>query len=213
MLIKGACILDILDWLCDNGTLLCLFIAISLRVVRERLAIVDASRSLHYDDVIMSAMASQITSLTIVYSSVYLGEDQRKHQSSASLAFVWGIHRWPVNSPQKWPVTRTMFPFDDVIMCRVMNMNVFAVNSMAPGGCGLDFKCVIFKRVVENTFISIFSATSFRWMQKKSALVQWIAWCRQATNQNLNQCWPRSTLPNDVTRPQWDVINVPSQNM
>ena len=42
--------------------------------------------------------------------------DQRKHQSSASLAFVWGIHRWPVNSPHKWPVTRKMFPFDDVIM-------------------------------------------------------------------------------------------------
>ena len=40
----------------------------------------------------------------------------RKHQSSASLAFVQGIHRWPVNSPHKWPVTRKMFPLDDVIM-------------------------------------------------------------------------------------------------
>ena len=70
----------------------------------------------HYDDVIMSAIASQITSLTIVYSTVYPGADQSKHQSSASLAFVWGIHRGPVNSPHKWPVTRTMFPFDDVIM-------------------------------------------------------------------------------------------------
>ena len=46
----------------------------------------------------------------------YSGADQRKHQSSASLAFVWGIHRWPVNSPHKWPVTRKMFPFDDVIV-------------------------------------------------------------------------------------------------
>ena len=45
-----------------------------------------------------------------------LGTDQRKHQSSASLAFVRGIHRRPVNSPHKWPVTRKMFPFDDVIM-------------------------------------------------------------------------------------------------
>ena len=44
------------------------------------------------------------------------GTDQRKHQSSASLAFVRGIHRRPVNSPHKWPVTRKMFPFDDVIM-------------------------------------------------------------------------------------------------
>ena len=71
---------------------------------------------LHYDDVIMSAIASQITSLTIVYSTVSSGADQSKHQSSASLAFVCGIHRGPVNSPHKWPVTRKMFPFDDVIM-------------------------------------------------------------------------------------------------
>ena len=66
----------------------------------------------------MGAMASQITSLTIVYSIVYWGTDQRKHQSSASLAFVRGIHRGPVNSPHKGPVTRKMFPFDDVIMTR-----------------------------------------------------------------------------------------------
>ena len=64
----------------------------------------------------MGAMASQITSLTIVYSTVYLGVDQRKHQSSALLAFVRGIQREPVNSPHKWLVTRKMFPFDDVIM-------------------------------------------------------------------------------------------------
>ena len=70
----------------------------------------------HYNDVIISAMASQITSITIVYSIVYLDADQRKHQSSASLAFVRGIHRWPVNSPHNWPVTRKMFPFDNVIM-------------------------------------------------------------------------------------------------
>ena len=70
----------------------------------------------HYSDVIMSTVASQISSLTIVNSLVYSGADQRKHQSSASLAFVRGIHRWPVNSPHKWPVTREMFPIDDVIM-------------------------------------------------------------------------------------------------
>ena len=64
----------------------------------------------------MGAIASQITSLTIVFSTVYLDTDQIKHQSSASLAFVRGIHRRPVNSPHKWPVTRKMFPFDDVIM-------------------------------------------------------------------------------------------------
>ena len=70
----------------------------------------------HDGDVTMGAIASQITSLTIVCSTVYSDADQRKHQSSASLAFVRKIHRLPVNSPHKWPVTRKMFPCDDVIM-------------------------------------------------------------------------------------------------
>ena len=64
----------------------------------------------------MSAMASKITCLSIVYSTVCSDADQTKHQSPASLAFVRGIHRWPVNSPHKGPVTRKMFPSDDVIM-------------------------------------------------------------------------------------------------
>ena len=67
----------------------------------------------------MCAIASQITSLSIVYSTVYSDANQRTHQSSASLAFVRGIHRGPVNSPHKWPVTRKMFPFDDVIILPV----------------------------------------------------------------------------------------------
>ena len=80
------------------------------------LARVTSCHRYHYSDVIMSARAYHITSLTIVYSTVYSGADQRKHQSSASLIFVRGIHRWPVNSAHKGPVTQKMFPFDDVIM-------------------------------------------------------------------------------------------------
>ena len=70
----------------------------------------------HYTEVIMSATASQIISLTIVYSTVYSGADQRKYKRTAPLAFVQGIHRWSVNSPHKRPVTRKMFPFNDVIV-------------------------------------------------------------------------------------------------
>ena len=70
----------------------------------------------HYSDVMMSPMASQIIGVSIVYSTVCSGADQRKHQSSAPLAFVRGIPQWPVNSPHKGSVTRKMFPFDDVIM-------------------------------------------------------------------------------------------------
>ena len=64
----------------------------------------------------MGMIASQITSLASVYLTFYSGADQRKHQSSASLAFVRGIHWWPLNSPHKWPVTQKMYPFDDVII-------------------------------------------------------------------------------------------------
>ena len=78
---------------------------------------VTENTCMHYNDVIMGAIESQITGLTIVNSVVYSGADQRKHESSASLAFVQGLHRGSMNSLHKWPVTRKMFPFDDVIMC------------------------------------------------------------------------------------------------
>ena len=67
----------------------------------------------HYCDVMMGVIVSQITSLMIVYSIVHSSADQRKHQSTASLAFVPGIHQWLVNSQHKRPVMRKMFPFDD----------------------------------------------------------------------------------------------------
>ena len=95
------------------------------------------TRTMHYNDAIMGAIASQITSLTLVYSTVYSDADQRKHQSSASLAFVRGIHRGPVNSPQKWPVTRKMFPFDDVVMLSV------TMNSHLKGRVMRNFSCSV----------------------------------------------------------------------
>ena len=69
---------------------------------------------LHYSDIIKGTIVSQITSLTLVYSTVNSDAAQRKHQSSASLSSVRGIHRWSVNSPHNWPVTRKMFPLDNV---------------------------------------------------------------------------------------------------
>ena len=90
---------------------------------------------IYYSDVIMRAKTSQITGVSIVNSTVCIGADQRKRQNSSSLVFVRGtmtggfpsqrdihwplwceFHRWPVNSAQKGPVTRKMFPFEDVIM-------------------------------------------------------------------------------------------------
>ena len=86
----------------------------------------------------MGAVASQITSLTIVCWTVYSDADQRKHQSSASLAFVRGIHRGLVNSPHKWPVTRKMFPFDDVIMVFGSALSVYI-------SCRVELVCVYFE--------------------------------------------------------------------
>ena len=81
----------------------------------------------------MSMMASQITGVSIVCSTVCSGKDSRKHQSFMSLPFVRGIHRWPVDSPPKGPVMRQMFQFDDIIMdskyltnliCKIPNIEI-----------------------------------------------------------------------------------------
>ena len=83
---------------------------------------VDTGTLAHYSNVIISAMASQITSVSIVCS------DMDQHQSSASLVFVRGIHWWLMNSPHKGPVTQKMFPFDDVIMTRVSVATVLSTH-------------------------------------------------------------------------------------
>ena len=78
----------------------------------------------------MSVMASQIISLTIVHPTVYSGIDQRRHQSSVSLAFVRGIHWWLVNSLHKGPVTWKMVPFDDIIMWQIGTLKLPVVQAM-----------------------------------------------------------------------------------
>ena len=83
----------------------------SLAIMIMKASQVSHASNHHCSDVIIGAIATQITSLTVVYSTVYSSVDQRKHQSSVSLAFVWGIHQWAANSPHKWPVMRKMHPF------------------------------------------------------------------------------------------------------
>ena len=76
--------------------------------------LVSECTPIHYGDVIMRAMASQITNISKVCSTICSGADQRKHQRSTSLAFVKGIHWSPVNFPHKGPVTWKVFPCDDL---------------------------------------------------------------------------------------------------
>ena len=83
-----------------------------------------------YSDVLTNAMASQLTGVLIVCPNVRSGTDQRKHQSSASLAFVRGIHRWRVYSPHKGPVTRKTFPFYDIIMSIDVDIDSFFLARM-----------------------------------------------------------------------------------
>ena len=114
----------------------------------------------HCCDVIMGAMASQIISLTIVYSTLYSGAYQRKHQSSASLTIVRGNHRWPVNSPRKCPVTRKMLPFDDGIMLAPMLAGqVISCNTdlVIPKYFGFSNKRVNPSMAYEASFHNLFS--------------------------------------------------------
>ena len=74
------------------------------------------------------------------YLNYLFSADERKHQISESLAFVWGIHRWPVSSPHKWPVTRKTFPFDDVIMSDDAGKAVAICEHSVEFDCTLDLK-------------------------------------------------------------------------
>ena len=110
-----------------------------------------------YSDVIMSATASQITSLAIVYSIVYSGIDQSKHQSPASLAFVRGIHRSPVNFPNKRPVTRKLIPFDDIIM-PFISWTRDDVLAVGPLGTKLTISFVMFNLNISSAKCLLFCA-------------------------------------------------------
>ena len=102
----------------------------------------------HYNDVIKSAMASQITSVSIVYSTVCYGADQRKHQSSASLSFVRGIHRWPVNPSHKRPVTQKFFRFGDVTM--IIYVIICVTHGLTTArGSQLSSRCVPINAVLQ----------------------------------------------------------------
>ena len=118
----------------------------------------------------MGVIASQITSLTIVYSTVYSDADLRKHHSSASLAFVRGIHRRPVNSPHKWPVTRKMFSFDDVIMSLSFFLYELWSHNNSLLFC-LQFKCgMSAKTILTNVLVSgiIFHYRLYYWLNWKA---------------------------------------------
>ena len=125
----------------------------------------------HYNDVIMGMIASQITSLTIVNSTVYWGADQRKHQSSASLAFVQGIHRWLVNSPHNGQLREKCFHLMTSSWIKMISTK-------------------------SRTFCSGLNVfTHLDWMKHlclNKLVYHWFRYCLTAclaTNHHPNQCW------------------------
>ena len=108
--------------------------AVFVRTLSRKLFSACAYNHKRYNDAIMGAMAFQITSLTIVHSNIYSGADQE----NANAPRHYPLCGSPVNSPQKWPVTRKMFPFDDVIMRCSMTVHV----SEATIKYGVQIACI-----------------------------------------------------------------------
>ena len=140
---------------------------------------------IHYRDIIMGAMASQIPNLTIVYWTVYSDADQRKHESSASLAFVWRIHRGPVKSPHKCPMTRKMFPFDDVIMIHIIKTFYCSI--------GQSSMMSIYRNYLK-TYLT-YTNTELHTMTLTKGLRQ-----DPCAHWRISSRWPSVTLVNTLTR-------------
>ena len=134
-----------------------------LFVIATTIPFLPSCQSLHYHDDIISARESQITSLTIVYWSVYSGADQRKHQSSAPLAFVSWIHRRPVISPHKGSVTRKIFPFDIVtlkvgVCCMRMLFFIHVwKNKSTLHSFSFTYTCYLFRMQINRKCFNVFT--------------------------------------------------------
>ena len=131
--------------------------------------------ALHYGDVIMSTMASQITSLTIVYSTVYSGADQRKYQSSMSLTFVRGIHLSPVNSPHTGPAMRKMFPFDDITMYLMLSVAQHHYVFGSTQAFWMGKKMLLFQVVSLHSFLLLSFLLTFFWLVYYYSM--WLYFC------------------------------------
>ena len=126
----------------------------------------------------MSATASQITCVSIVCSIVCIGVDQRRHQSSTLLVFGRGIHLWPVDSPHKGPVTRKMFPFDDVIMYIVpIHVSVFMWESKSVIILQMMFQHLTVLTAKSGMFYAHFVWTVVNWIYGNSFRITG-QWCK-----------------------------------
>ena len=139
----------------------------------------------------MGTKMSQITSLTIVYSTVYSDADERIHQRSASLAFVRGIQRWPVNSPHNGPVTQKMFLFDDVIMALIglSWLRWWSATNSAPNHCLNQYQYMHFSDFRIWFWISLCCFIHNKYLMVITMNVTIMVWCSKMTT------WVRINAP------------------
>ena len=128
----------------------------------------------HYNDVIMSTMTSQITSLTIVYSNVYSRQRSKKTPKPRVTGLCEGIQRWPVNSPHKRPVMRKMFSFDDVMMPWIISRHWFGygLGAIRPRRNGWHFADDIFIYVFFNANHCILIQSLLKFVTMGSAAIK-----------------------------------------
>ena len=113
----------------------------------------------HYSDMITRAMASQITGFSLLCSNVCSGADQREHANSASLAYVKGNQRWPLDSLHKGPVTEKIFPFHEGIMEKRNTISCSPARAM-----GRLFKVIWWKLAILKMFNGRKSQTTVPWV-------------------------------------------------
>ena len=156
----------------------------------------------------MCAIASQITSVSIVCSTVCSGADLRIYRSFALLAFVRGIHRWPVASPHKGPVVREMFPFDNAIMGILSiwpsNLTVCSPTFIMFTPSGMPWTRPGLSLAVGRPILDCFPQVNTSWKRRKGTVV-----CRYTAveyntimhtplhwlRQNINQCLHSQKTP------------------
>ena len=134
----------------------------------------------------MSAMTSEITGVSIIYSIVCSGADQRKHQSSSSPAFVRVIHRWPMNSLHRGRLTRKVFPFNDVIMkfdkpaVKYLN-TAFTLPLLRHTRVSISdwtqTACNLISSVVAITITVAYLSPSSLGINSGSTVGHWVEWC------------------------------------
>ena len=142
----------------------------------------------------MSSTASQITSLTIIYSTVYSGADQIRHQTSASLAFVRGIHRWPVNSQHRGPVNVSIWWRHHVVAQSVV--------TSSPGRwterVRHELMCVAFRNVSNaRLFVIHFHLSNMKWNNECTFVTNCL--CVLLSNTNLDVYFPLCKVNTKIT--------------